>query len=328
MKLRPYQKAAIANLPASIIGGLADIATLLQTEPREATVDAIEARPAAAPMPKNIRRIDTDALDHLLAPYIEFGILSTAYHAVTGATVYSTPLRTVIALSIGSNHFANADTAPHTAINPDQDTFGSALAQYAKAWSGALAASVASIPTPVRLTDPKAWDDVPPVPVSPALHMQKFGRVKRIPQPEAESALAIGEAIHEALADAVITLEAYDLFDKFGFGDGDMFDHLLDTEALVVEIKRLVDTGEQLPTDISPPWEIDVDRFKINKSALIYERYAKANAKLDAKHKADEAENSRWMKKNGLAQCERCLAVGRAHEHCAQCGCELGETVA
>lgn len=109
---------------------------------------------------------------------------------------------------------------------------------------------------------------------------------------------------------------------------GRKFDHLLDTEALVVEIKRLVLMGEQLPTDIRPPWEIDADRFKINKSALIYERYAKANAKLDAKHKAEDARNDRWMKKQGLAICERCHAVGRAHEHCAQCGCELGETVA
>jgi ribosomal protein L32 len=109
---------------------------------------------------------------------------------------------------------------------------------------------------------------------------------------------------------------------------GRKFERLLDTEALVVEIKRLVESGEHLPTNISPPWEIDADRFKANQAALLYERYAKANAKLDEKQKAEDAKNDRWMKKNGLAICERCHAVGRAHEHCAQCGCQLSETAA
>jgi hypothetical protein len=184
----PHQTAAIASLPATLFLELEDIATLLQTEPREATVDAIEARPAAA---MRITKIDTVALDRLLAPYIQFGILSTAYHAATGATVYTSPLRCVIALSIGSNHFANADTARHTAMDLDQDMFGSALAQYAAAWREALAASVASIPTPIRATDKKAWDDAQIVPVSlpapgqpsPALYVQLCGRSKRIPQP-------------------------------------------------------------------------------------------------------------------------------------------------
>ena len=180
MKLRPYQKAAIANLPASIIGGLADIATLLQSEPREATVDAIEARPAAA---MRITKIDAAALDYLLAPYIEFGILSTAYHAATGATVYSTPLRTVIALSIGADHFAHADAAYDGVLKWAPHSWTTAPAGHGASDIGTLAYLVANSPTPIRLTDAKMWDAVPDEAFSPTLHMQQFGRIKRHPQP-------------------------------------------------------------------------------------------------------------------------------------------------
>jgi hypothetical protein len=109
MKLRPYQKAAIASLPASIVGGLKDIATLLQTEPREATVGAIKARPAAA---MQITAIDTAALDHLLAPYIGAGLLRTHYERITGATEYRGPTGRLMALSIGTEHFATANQPP------------------------------------------------------------------------------------------------------------------------------------------------------------------------------------------------------------------------
>jgi hypothetical protein len=188
MNLRPYQKAAITGLPVSIIGGLKDIATLLQTEPREATVDAIEARPAAA---MRITKIDADALDHLLAPYIRFGMLNTAYHAATGATVYGSALGHVIALSIGSNHFANADGSYDSAPEWAEHKWLTGPASHGASDIGTLAYLVANTPTPVRATDTKAWDDVPPVPVSlpapgkpsPALYIQQCGRGKRTPQP-------------------------------------------------------------------------------------------------------------------------------------------------
>lgn len=210
MNLRPYQKAAarqvrvdLGLMPqsaadfANLIEGiglnedLADLATLLQDEPREATVDAIEARPAAAPAAMRITKIDTAALDNLLAPYIEHGLLRTAYHAATRATVYTSPLRRVIALSIGADHFCHADPAHNGSLEWVPHKWATAPAGHGAMSASALAQlldhfqvpSVAGIPTPVRLTDPKAWDDVPAVAVSPALYVQQCGRSKRPPQP-------------------------------------------------------------------------------------------------------------------------------------------------
>jgi hypothetical protein len=154
---------------------MADIATLLQTEPREATVDAIEARPAAAPAAMRITKIDTAALDHLLAPYIRFGVLSTAYHAATRATVYTSPQRRVIALSIGADHFAHADAAydgmlkwaPHswTDAKPGHHSYDGI---------GALAKLVADIDVPAGIVSMP-----PPGEPSLALHMQQIGRATR-----------------------------------------------------------------------------------------------------------------------------------------------------
>lgn len=183
MTIHPHQKAAVAALPASIFMELEDIATLLQTEPREATVDATEARPAATPTPMRITAIDTAALDHLLAPYMGAGLLRTHYERITGATEYRGPTGRLMALSIGAEHYCHADAAYNGILNWAPHKWTTAPAGHGSMDHGALARLVAATPTPIRLTDTKAWDDVPHVTVSPALFIQQCGRAKRIPQP-------------------------------------------------------------------------------------------------------------------------------------------------
>ncbi len=53
---------------------------------------------------------------------------------------------------------------------------------------------------------------------------------------------------------------------------GRKFERLLDTKALVAEIQRLVETGDKLPTDCRPPWEIDEARHYASQSALEAQR--------------------------------------------------------
>lgn len=55
---------------------------------------------------------------------------------------------------------------------------------------------------------------------------------------------------------------------------GRKFERLLDTKALVVEIKRLVLTGDKLPADRRPPWEIDEPRFRANETQMAADRFA------------------------------------------------------
>jgi hypothetical protein len=43
---------------------------------------------------------------------------------------------------------------------------------------------------------------------------------------------------------------------------GRKFERLQNGMVLASEIKHLVETGEKLPTDCRPPWEIDEDRFR------------------------------------------------------------------
>jgi hypothetical protein len=43
---------------------------------------------------------------------------------------------------------------------------------------------------------------------------------------------------------------------------GRKFERIANTMALVAEIRRLVETGERLPSDCRPPWEIDEPRFR------------------------------------------------------------------
>ncbi|ATI15696.1 hypothetical protein [Bordetella phage vB_BbrM_PHB04] len=53
---------------------------------------------------------------------------------------------------------------------------------------------------------------------------------------------------------------------------GRRFERLLDTKALVAEIRRLVETDEVLPADCRPPWEIDARRHDANQAALAEQR--------------------------------------------------------
>lgn len=55
---------------------------------------------------------------------------------------------------------------------------------------------------------------------------------------------------------------------------GRKFERLLDTKALVAEIRRLVETGQRLPTDTRPPWEIDAARHDASQAALAAARRA------------------------------------------------------
>lgn len=60
---------------------------------------------------------------------------------------------------------------------------------------------------------------------------------------------------------------------------GRKFERLLNTKALVAEIRRLAETGEHLPADCRPPWEIDAARHEANQSALAAQRRAAGKAK-------------------------------------------------
>lgn len=55
---------------------------------------------------------------------------------------------------------------------------------------------------------------------------------------------------------------------------GRKFERLLDTKALVLEIKALVLTGKTLPTDCRPPWEINEPAFRANETLLAADRFA------------------------------------------------------
>lgn len=58
----------------------------------------------------DIKKIDADDLDALLAPYMHNGLLRTTYERCTGATEYRGPSGRVIAVSIGGHHFARRYT--------------------------------------------------------------------------------------------------------------------------------------------------------------------------------------------------------------------------
>jgi hypothetical protein len=49
---------------------------------------------------------------------------------------------------------------------------------------------------------------------------------------------------------------------------GRKFERLLDTKTLAKEITRLVETGERLPNDLRPPFEIDEARHRDNQITL------------------------------------------------------------
>jgi hypothetical protein len=53
---------------------------------------------------------------------------------------------------------------------------------------------------------------------------------------------------------------------------GRKFERLLDTKALVAEINRLVSTGERLPTDLRPAFEIDEVRHRACQASLESQR--------------------------------------------------------
>lgn len=64
---------------------------------------------------------------------------------------------------------------------------------------------------------------------------------------------------------------------------GRKFERLADSEELVAEIRRLVATGEKLPTNCQPPWEIDEPRHAASQIAVARRRIEKADAKAEAK---------------------------------------------
>lgn len=57
----------------------------------------------------DITRISQDDLDALLAPLLEHGLLVTSYQCATGTTEYRGPSGRVLAVSIGTHHFAHRD---------------------------------------------------------------------------------------------------------------------------------------------------------------------------------------------------------------------------
>lgn len=104
---------------------------------------------------------------------------------------------------------------------------------------------------------------------------------------------------------------------------GRKFERLADSEELVAEILRLVETGEKLPTDFRPPWEIDEPRHAANQIAVARRRIAKADAKAEAKMLKENAKVDRELKKAGITQCDNafcCAAYASTNTHCPHCG--------
>ncbi len=104
---------------------------------------------------------------------------------------------------------------------------------------------------------------------------------------------------------------------------GRKFERLADSEELVAEIRHLVETGEKLPTDRRPPWEIDEPRHAASQIAVARRRIAKADAKAEAKMLKENAKADREMKKAGITVCENmlcCAAYVITDTHCPHCG--------
>uniref|UniRef100_A0AAU6W2E9 Uncharacterized protein n=1 Tax=Pseudomonas phage Touem01 TaxID=3138548 RepID=A0AAU6W2E9_9VIRU len=101
---------------------------------------------------------------------------------------------------------------------------------------------------------------------------------------------------------------------------GRKFEPLADSEDLVTEIRRLVETGDKLPADRRPPWQIDADYF--NECLRIAEcrRNTKAQAKAEERQKVQDAKHARWMKQSGLDHCTCCLTVSSVGSKCPTCG--------
>lgn len=101
---------------------------------------------------------------------------------------------------------------------------------------------------------------------------------------------------------------------------GRKFERLADTEDLVAEIRRLVEAGEKLPTDRRPPWEICEARHRESQAIVANRREQKMLDAAAAKQAKEDAKCERWLKKEGLVHCSRCLVVHRIIENCPSCG--------
>ena len=101
---------------------------------------------------------------------------------------------------------------------------------------------------------------------------------------------------------------------------GRKFERVADSEDLVTEIRRLVETGDQLPNDLRPAWEIDEERFRESVRVAECRRITKADAKREARKQAEDAKHARWVKRSGIEQCQYCLGVGPAGGQCQHCG--------
>lgn len=104
---------------------------------------------------------------------------------------------------------------------------------------------------------------------------------------------------------------------------GRKFERLADSEELVAEIRRLVATGEKLPTNCQPPWEIDEPRHAASQIAVAKRRIEKADAKAEAKMLKENAKVDRELKKAGITVCENmlcCAAYVITDNHCPHCG--------
>lgn len=77
---------------------------------------------------------------------------------------------------------------------------------------------------------------------------------------------------------------------------GRKFERLADSEELVAEILRLVETGEKLPTDRRPPWEIDEPRHAANQIAVAKRRIEKAEAKAELKRQKELKKSAKTTK--------------------------------
>lgn len=107
---------------------------------------------------------------------------------------------------------------------------------------------------------------------------------------------------------------------------GRKFERLADSEELVEEIQRLVATGEQLPNDRRPPWEIDEPRHAASQIAVARRRIEKAEAKAEAKRLKEDAKSGRFMKKAGITKCDHCFACYAIDlTFCPECGTHAGE---
>jgi len=66
--------------------------------------------------PSKIQQISQQQLDALLIPHMQHGLVHTAYNAGNTAFEYRLPNNTLLAVSVGMNHFCEIQRVPMVSV--------------------------------------------------------------------------------------------------------------------------------------------------------------------------------------------------------------------